>query len=169
MGPARAHVITVKHYHDMDLINHLGCKLLCQAISRVMPSKALPFQLRPQFKTPIYGDCMRLQYYVAAWFARDILEQKTQKLFCNVTVRWNSVTIQIDWRDSWLKSFFPPAEHGLVGSIERVQAIWVLKLERHTGVYEASARLLETTWKQNLNVVKDTAGVTMNTEMRLKL
>lgn len=68
-----------------------------------------------------------------------------------------------------MKSFFPPAEHGLVGSIERVQAIWVLKLERHTGVYEASARLLETTWKQNLNVVKDTAGVTMNTEMRLKL
>lgn len=58
--PARAHVITVKHYHDTDLINHLGCELLCHAISRVMPSKALPFQLRPQIKTRIYG---KLHYY----------------------------------------------------------------------------------------------------------
>ncbi len=62
-----------------------------------------------------------------------------------------SCHVQINWRDSC--DFFSPAEHCLFGSIEPVQTIWVVKLDRHTGVYEASARLLETTWRSNLNVL----------------
>ena len=118
----------------MDLINHLGMRT-------VVP---FHFQSYAKWGFAVSTPSSVVQDTHLCWW-RHVAGRFAQA--------W-TVTIKINWRDSC--DFFSPLSTvclDLLNLFKPFQTIWVVKLDRHTGVYEASARLLETTWRSNLKVL----------------